>query len=92
MTEVPPSDGSPIGEYDILVDWLKIHFSHIDQEELHHLLWSCTCFPFGKADMVREQFQECYNKANGDPNVMYAIAEKEIDDAMEEYFARQSGE
>lgn len=92
MTEVPPSDGSGYGEYDILVDWLKNHFSHIDQETLHSLLWSCTCFPFGKAAMVAQQFQECYDKANGDPNVMHAIAEKEIDDAMAEHFASQSGE
>lgn len=66
------------------IDLAKRIFGTHSDKEAHDLLWFATCFPFGSILHVARQLKDLRIRSNGNFDVAMAIADKEMEEAMQE--------
>lgn len=67
------------------VDACREVFPEVPDDEVSDFLWETTCFPAGDHKMVRKQLvQNRQRMKTDDYRECYAIAEKDVDDAMKQ--------
>lgn len=72
------------------VDLVKRIWGPCSDKEMEHLLWGCTCFPFGSVLQVARQLRQLKKHSEGNFEIACKLNELAIDEAMRKGRIQQS--
>jgi len=64
------------------VDLVRRIWGPCSDKEVEHLLWGCTCFPFGRVLQVARQLRQLRKHSRGDYEIACKLNELAIDEEM----------